>query len=720
MSPRKRKYTRRKKGIFSSLKSNKNYDLTLSPDTVREITGFSLIGLGLIFLLFSLGFAGSLGVIVYSAFQMIIGFGTVLVPLVLLYLGLNFIKPDKFETKPTTLIGILLFILSFSSFVALFFLDKTIEEISSGIGGGYLGFGVAFLTNQLFGFWASLIIFTGLLLVSFLMAFNTTTEKIKEKIAEFKKDRERESNVVIHEPEDFKPEVKPFLGFKTKEVVTDKPEADFTSSHLVTSVDKNWQLPPTNLLSEATTRAESGNIKENRKIIEQTLANFGIQVEMLDVNVGPTVTQYTLKPEAGVKLNKITNLSSDLALALAAHPVRIEAPIPGKALVGIEVPNKTVSIVRLRALLESKEFSNRKSNLTLVLGRDVSGTPFYANLDKMPHLLIAGATGSGKSVCINDIILSLLYQNSPRDLKMVLVDPKKVELSVYNGVPHLLTEVVTEIDKTVNALKWAVTEMESRYSLFQSKSSRDIKSYNETNKDKKLPYIVIVIDELADLMVTSKNEVETTIVRLAQLARATGIHLVVATQRPSVNVITGLIKANISTRIAFQVASQVDSRTILDQAGAEKLVGNGDMLYQSAEVSKSKRVQGAFTTEDEAVKVVEFLKEQESANYNEEITEQKHQTGSFSSASSEDEMFAQAVEEVIRAGKASASLLQRRLRLGYARASRLIDIMEEQGIIGPQDGARPREVYITDISELNKDTENDFSDQEEINKKETD
>jgi S-DNA-T family DNA segregation ATPase FtsK/SpoIIIE len=318
----------------------------------------------------------------------------------------------------------------------------------------------------------------------------------------------------------------------------------------------------------------------------------------------------------------------------------------------------------------------------------------------MPHLLIAGSTGSGKSVCINDIILSLLYQNSPRDLKMVLVDPKKVELSVYNGLPHLLTPVVTEVDKTINALKWAVSEMEGRYSLFQKKGKRDIKSYNEANKDEKLPYIVIVIDELADLMVTSRNEVEGAIVRLAQLARATGIHLVVATQRPSVDVITGLIKANISTRIAFAVSSQIDSRTILDQSGAEKLMGNGDMLYQASDVSKPRRIQGAFTTEEEADKVSGFIKDQECASYNEEVVEKKHESSSFSEGGEEEPLFREAVEEVINAGKASASLLQRRLKVGYARAARLLDILEEKGIIGPQDGARPRDVYIHDLAEL--------------------
>lgn len=705
MSPRKRKYKRRKKGIFSSLKYNKNYDLELSPETSREIAGFSLIGAGLIFFLFSLGFAGSVGVIIYNLFQMLIGWSTVAVPFILVFIGISFLKPEQFQVKPTTLVGLGLFIVSLSSLVHLLTaLNASVEEISSGIGGGYLGSGISFLFNNLFGFWASLIIFIGLMISAILMTFNTTTAQIKELIENFRKDKERDSRVVVNAPEEFKPKAKPIFGFSKKDKAKEAEgeEVAFTSTHLETSADKNWELPSFDLLSSATTQPDSGNIKQNVKIIEQTLENFGVQVEMIDVNIGPTVTQYTLKPDTGVKLNKITNLSNDLALALAAHPIRIEAPIPGKSLVGIEVPNEKTSIVRLRGLLESQDFSKRKSNLTIVLGRDVSGAPVYADLDTMPHLLIAGSTGSGKSVCINDIILSFMYQNSPRDLKLILVDPKKVELSVYNGLPHLLTPVVTEIDKTVNALKWVVSEMEGRYSLFQKKGKRDIKSYNNSHKDEKLPYIVIIIDELADLMVTSKNEVEGAIVRLAQLARATGIHLIVATQRPSVDVITGLIKANISTRIAFTVSSQVDSRTILDQAGAEKLMGNGDMLYQASDISKPRRIQGAFIAEEETGKVSDFIKEQESASYDEEIIEKKQESSSFLRGGEEEPLFREAVEEVINAGKASASLLQRRLRVGYARAARLLDILEGKGIIGPQEGAKPRDVFIDDVSQLDQ------------------
>jgi S-DNA-T family DNA segregation ATPase FtsK/SpoIIIE len=433
---------------------------------------------------------------------------------------------------------------------------------------------------------------------------------------------------------------------------------------------------------------------------------------MGDVNVGPTVTQYTLKPEEGVKLTKITNLDRDLALALAAHPIRIEAPIPGKSLVGVEIPNKTSAVVRLRSILETETWKNRRSNLSFVLGLDVAGHPQIADITKMPHLLIAGATGSGKSVCINALILSLLYQNTPQQMKMILVDPKRVELSLYNAVPHLLSPVIVEPDKTVSALKWAVAEMEQRYKILQQAGKRNITEYNATKGKEGMPYIVIIIDELADLMAVAANEVEGLICRLAQMARAVGMHLVVATQRPSVDVITGLIKANIPTRIAFSVASQVDSRTILDQSGAEKLLGMGDMLFVSPDTPKPKRIQGALVVEKEVKGITEFLKEQGEPEYNEEILKQPTKAGGGDLGAPDDDLFLDAADCVIRAGKASASLLQRRLRIGYARAARLLDLLEERGIIGPADGARPRDVLVSDISEVLDEEELETAEEE--------
>ena len=466
---------------------------------------------------------------------------------------------------------------------------------------------------------------------------------------------------------------------------------------------KDWKIPTIDLLEGLDSKPTSGDIKANLNIIKVTLANFGIEVTMGDVNVGPTVTQYNLKPAVGVKLSRIISLQNDLALSLAARSLRIEAPIPGKSWVGLELPNQSVAMVRLRNMLLSSEYKNKKGNLNVILGRDVSGNAILANLEKMPHLIIAGSTGSGKTVCINTLIVGLLYQNSPEMLKFIMIDPKRVELTPYDEIPHLLTPVITDPEKAVNSLKWAIKQMEERYEILSHLGCRNIESYNQAvrikyTKREVLPYIIIVIDELADLMATHGREVEAAIVRLAQMARAVGIHLVLSTQRPSVEVITGLIKANVTTRIAFQVASQVDSRTILDMSGAEKLLGSGDMLYLSGDSNKPKRIQGVFVSENEVKKVVEFLKRQKEGDdeYNEEIIETKKSSSADLAGDDniiDDDMYDEAVATVMNAEKASASLLQRRLRVGYARAARLLDLMEEQGIIGPSNGAKPREVY---------------------------
>jgi len=455
---------------------------------------------------------------------------------------------------------------------------------------------------------------------------------------------------------------------------------------------------PLELLSRRDQKPTAGDIMRNQAVIQRTLETFGIPVEMADVSTGPTVTQFTLKPAEGVKLAKITGLHNDLALALAAHPIRIEAPIPGKALVGIEVPNQSVATVGLRELFESKEWKERKEILPLGLGRDVSGKPWVTDVGKMPHLLVAGATGSGKSVCLNTLIISLIYANGPDELKMILVDPKRVELQVYNGIPHLLTPVITDVEKTVNSLKWALREMDRRFDVLSKFGARDIGSYN-ARAEEKLPYIVVIIDELADLMVTAMQEVEGPVVRLAQMSRAVGIHLVLATQRPSTDVITGLIKANIPARIAFAVASSIDSRTIMDAVGAEKLLGRGDMLFQTADMGTPKRIQGTYVSDDEIKRVVEFLKSKyEPTEYDSAIVERGGgSNGGGSNVShgiddDSDPLIPEAREEIIRAGKASASLLQRRLKVGYARAARLLDLLEQDGFIGPADGAKPREI----------------------------
>jgi len=421
---------------------------------------------------------------------------------------------------------------------------------------------------------------------------------------------------------------------------------------------------------------------------------------MQDVNTGPTVTQYTLKPAEGVKLNQITARSNDLALSLAAKSLRVEAPIPGKSAVGLEIPNKIPAKVTLKEVIQSSEFKAVKSKLAIALGRDVAGVPMGVDLEKMPHLLIAGSTGSGKSVCINSVIITLLYNNSPSDLRFLMVDPKRVELTCYNRVPHLLAPVITEVDRTVSALKWAVHEMERRYKVFSETGRRNIAAYNANPPDGKMPYIVVIIDELADLMAAAANDVESSIVRLAQMARATGIHLIVATQRPSVDVITGLIKANITSRIAFAVASQVDSRTILDMSGAEKLLGKGDMLFISSDVSKPKRIQGCHVTDPEIESVVEFLRAEGTVEYDDTILTYRNQKGMSTADGGEidDDLYEEARDTVMRAGKGSASLLQRRLRVGYARAARLLDLLEQEGVIGPADGAKPRDVLISDTA----------------------
>jgi S-DNA-T family DNA segregation ATPase FtsK/SpoIIIE len=444
---------------------------------------------------------------------------------------------------------------------------------------------------------------------------------------------------------------------------------------------------------------------------------------MDEITVGPTVTRYALKPAEGVKLSRIVALQSDLALALAAHPIRIEAPIPGKSLVGIEIPNKAKSIIGFATLMNDDHFKNDPKALMVALGKNISGKARFANLAKMPHALIAGATGSGKSVTVHAIITSLLYRNTPDDLKFIFVDPKRVELTMYNGLPHLLTPVITDPKKTILALKWAAKEMERRYDLLEKNKVRDITSYHENiwakrKKDdtevEKMPFIVIIIDELADIMSAFPRELESGIVRLAQMSRAVGIHLILSTQRPSVNVITGLIKANIPARVALQVASQIDSRTIIDQPGAEKLLGAGDMLYSSGEMSSPERIQCAYITENEVKNIVEFIK-----NNNDFITDEINLSpgalgntdGVFSGTvdgGDDDDMYEEARQTVIETGKASTSFLQRKLGIGYARAARLIDMMEERGVVGPGNGAKPREVLERKISEEMEEIEGSY------------
>lgn len=496
---------------------------------------------------------------------------------------------------------------------------------------------------------------------------------------------------------------------------------------LVSTRDPNWKQPSIELLEKKQSPADAGDVQQNAQIIKDTLSEFSIDVEMEGANIGPKVTQYTLRPPSGVKLTRITALETNIALNLAAQSLRIEAPIPGQKAVGIEVPNRKAADVRLYGILTAKQWKATTEPLAFAIGRDISGEAVVGELNTMPHLLIAGQTGSGKSVMINTLLTSLLYRNSPSEMKLILVDPKQVEMAPYEDIPHLLTPVITEPEKTISALKWAVNEMERRYKLLAAEKLRDIRSYNEKiargkgkvevtdeeghvqqHEDGAMPYIVIVIDELADLMMVAARDVEALVVRLAQKARAVGIHLVLATQRPSVDVITGLIKANVPARIAFTVASQVDSRTILDQAGAEKLLGKGDMLILTPSMSKPKRIQGAWVTDDEVGKINDHLRMQSAPQYNDEIISQPVQLNGkggvvmdFSTDTSGDHTYQEALRIVVESGKASASLLQRRLGIGYAKAARYIDTMEEQGIVGQASGnSKPRDVLVRSMDEL--------------------
>jgi S-DNA-T family DNA segregation ATPase FtsK/SpoIIIE len=477
--------------------------------------------------------------------------------------------------------------------------------------------------------------------------------------------------------------------------------------------DSKYQLPPFSILRKQSRKSmsEKKSLANNALKLEQTLQSFGVQAKVTNVHRGPAVTRYEVHPDVGVKVSRIVSLTDDIALALAAKGIRIEAPIPGKSAVGIEVPNEDISLVTLREVLESSRYHESESKLTIALGRDISGEPIVAHLNKMPHLLVAGATGSGKSVCINGIIASILYKAKPNEVKLMMIDPKMVELNVYNGIPHLLTPVVTDVKKASVALKKVVAEMERRYDLFAQKGTRDIERYNEMIRDENahnaqdpqplLPYIVVIVDELADLMMVAPGDVEDAICRLAQMARAAGIHLIIATQRPSVDVITGVIKANIPSRIAFGVSSQADSRTILDMGGAEKLLGRGDMLFLSVGAAKPVRVQGAFVADEEIAEIVKHCITQQQARYHDEMLPEMTDDPQGDRNEVEDELYNDAVQLVVQQGSASVSMLQRRFRIGYARAARLIDTMELNGIVGPYEGSKPREVLISKEEQSN-------------------
>ncbi len=685
----------------------------------------ALAALAVLLLLGMFDAAGSVGAGLDDAVSYVFGWDKIFLPFFLLAWAYSTVAPDRLPIRWTNALGMLGFFVTLNPLIhAVTFWDQArVDESALRVAGGALGQVLSETMSGALGMAGMLLVAAALCVISILLIFNATLKQVLFAIDLVLK-------ALRAMGRGFVAAVRPLLGRRVQEEgVVAEPLRELVDERQGEGEEETEEgeeaggeeespgvegapvkprkrYPkieiPMELLERRDQKPNSGDIVHNRDVIRRTLETFGIPVEMAEVSVGPTVTQFTLKPSDGVKLTKITGLHNDLALALAAHPIRIEAPIPGKSLVGIEVPNQSVATVGQREILESREFRDRKSNITFVLGKDVSGKPWVADLGRMPHLLVAGATGSGKSVALNTLIMSFLYSNGPDDVKFIMVDPKRVELQVYNGIPHLITPVITRVPETVNALKWALREMDRRYDLLSKFGARDLAGYNARVQDK-LPYLIIIIDELADLMASSAAEVEGPIVRLAQMSRAVGIHLVLATQRPSVDVITGLIKANIPGRIAFAVASATDSRTILDQQGAEKLLGRGDMLLSTSDMATPKRLQGAFISEAEIARVVEFIKSKyDPADYDFTIVERASGGPTVFGGGSDDEdsdpLIPDAKEEILRAGKASASLLQRRLKVGYARAARLLDLLEQEGFIGPGEGAKPREILKADFT----------------------
>jgi len=721
-------------------KKNKKYKKEkkpLLPAEIRQmIWGVFLIVVAVIISLSFFEKAGRAGAWFMKGSNFLVGNSVFLTPLVFILAGLILlfsrnkeegILKEAAKAFWPVILAVLLLLLGITGIIG-----SVNPEIKSG---GWIGFILSWPLLNYFGFWATLIIFIALILIGSLIFFKFLGFSFLKKKEPVSKNLD-EDDLIKEKADDFE-EKQPRTSiirkifaprFKVKEISPSKEEQkinvqageqDDLKEMKIETKTKNKKFsyipPPLDLLSRERGAPTSGDTKVNSAIIKKTLQNFGIDVTMSEINIGPTVTQYTLKPAEGIKLSKITGLSNDLSLALASHPIRIEAPVPGRSLVGIEVPNKGRAEVRLRNLIENDSFQKSTKGLALALGRDVAGFPILADLTKMPHLLVAGATGTGKTIFLNSLVTNLLYQPStsvksagPETLRLIMIDPKRVEFPVYNKLPHLLCPVIYSASQTINALRWLTGEMERRFDVLASSHSRDIGSFNEkalSSGEDPLPFIVVIIDELADLMMAKGREIEAGIVRLAQMARAVGIHLVVATQRPSVEVITGLIKANITSRITFQVASQIDSRTIIDTSGAEKLLGLGDMLYISAQTPKPKRIQGAYVSDKEVKKITKhielnsgFMAEMDDdlmqeLNRNTDGTESGPVSFYGEENNSEEPLYEEAKRVIIESKRASASLLQRRLRVGYARAARLIDMLEDNGIVGPQEGSKAREVF---------------------------
>lgn len=694
--------------------------IKITSSTILTISGV-LMFLGMI------QSGGIIGQFLYHKIALgVFGYVGLLLPFLLVYVAIALFFPEKMTPSKTDIgLGTVATLL----FTGLLELIVPTYQV-----GGSLGQGIGNIITNLFsragGIIVLFIVITISLLILFRNSFNiiewiqslfkdkesdpyqeydeaSDEEYYEEDEAEEEQESDEETEDGDDEPNVFEESITNIEQPKEQETNAHNPAPVFASF-------EDFELPPISLLSKNAGKPSTGDIRARGNIIKQTLANFGITVEMDEVSVGPTVTRYAMKPAQGIKLTKIVGLKQDLSLALAAHPIRIEAPIPGKSLVGIEIPNVSKSSIGLGSLIEDKAYQTSSDRLLVALGKGVTGKAYFANVAKMPHLLIAGTTGSGKSVTVHNLIMSLLYRNTPDELRLIMVDPKRVELTLYDGIPHLLSPVIKDPKKAVLALKWAAKEMERRYDLLEQYKCRDIKSYHENvmipahaesdgtdteSLPEKMPYIVCFIDELADIMQAYPRELESAIVRLAQMSRATGIHLVLSTQRPSVNVITGLIKANVPSRLALQVASQIDSRTILDTPGAESLLGAGDMLYQGGDMSKPERMQAAWIPEEEIKKVVNFIKKKNPSLpdhiiMSETLDDEKAIVGvNFDDdGDSDDPLYEDARRAVVEAGKASTSYLQRKLKVGYSRAARLIDLLEENGVVGPADGSKPREI----------------------------
>lgn len=682
----------------------------ISTELKRRVAAVLLLLLAIIIILSFFELAGVGGAWILQMLSLVLGRAVFFLPLFLAIGGISLWKLQELHSGWLAVLEIALFLVGSAGLWSLMALHRASEPVFWGdqvVAGGWVGQILAWPTYRLFGLWVTLIIFSAMLvagLVTFIYPF-WKDYRGRKKEAQAKKPVsspvpvEAEKTKVSAPKVDWsRPEKKEIAS--VNEEKPKRPEAPLKAEPKRSS--DGYQIPPVKLLAPDEGKPDTGDLNANSKTIEETLASFGVPVEVVEVNVGPTVSQYAFKPLEAFNLSKITGLSRNISLALAAHPIRIEAPIPGRSLVGIEVPNKERVLVRLRELIASSEFRNDSAPLKLCMGRDVAGSAIYADLEKMPHLLVAGSTGSGKTIALNNLILSMLYRNSPNQLNFIMIDPKQVEFSGYSDLPHLLCPVISKPQEAINALEWLGSEMEQRFAFILKHKVRNIQDYNQlAAKDKSLepmPHIVVVVDELADLMLARGREIEAAIVRLAQKSRAVGINLIVATQRPSVEVITGLIKANINSRIAFQVPSQVDSRTILDMAGAEKLLGRGDMLFVSGDSSKPKRIQAAFVSEKEVNQVINFIVKNNEGRIGEseleaslrQSLERGQEEGSYNLE--KDPLFEDAKKIVVEAGKASASLLQRRLSVGYARAARLLDMLESEGVIGEAQGSKPREI----------------------------